>query len=36
MNIKGKVVTLRAIEMNDLDLLAKWSNSPEIWHNLGG
>ena len=36
MNIKGKVVTLRAIEMDDLELLAKWSNSPEIWHNLGG
>lgn len=36
MNIKGKVVTLRAIEISDLELLAKWSNSPEIWHNLGG
>ncbi|MES1964859.1 GNAT family N-acetyltransferase [Psychrobacter sp. AH5] len=36
MNIEGKVVTLRAIEMKDLDLLAEWSNSPEIWHHLGG
>ena len=36
MNIKGKVVTLRAIEIDDLELLATRSNSPEIWHNSGG
>lgn len=36
MNIKGKVVTLRAIELADLELLSCWSNSPEIWRNLGG
>ena len=36
MNINGKVVTLRALEMDDLELLTKWSNSPEIWYNLGG
>ncbi|WP_201615692.1 GNAT family N-acetyltransferase [Psychrobacter urativorans] len=36
MNIEGKVVILRAIEMDDLELLAKWSNSPELWHSLGG
>ena len=36
MNIKGKVVTLRALEMEDLPLLTKWSNAPEIWYNLGG
>lgn len=36
MNIKGKLVTLRALEMDDLDLLTRWSNSPEIWQNLGG
>lgn len=36
MNIRGKIVTLRAIEMEDLDLLAKWSNSPEIWELVGG
>ncbi len=33
MNIKGKVVTLRALEMEDLPLLTKWSNSPELWQN---
>lgn len=22
--------------MDDLELLTKWSNSPEIWYNLGG
>ena len=36
MNIKGKIVTLRALEIEDLPLLTKWSNSPEIWYNLGG
>lgn len=36
MNIQGKMVTLRAIELSDLPLLAKWANSPEIWHWLGG
>ncbi|WP_350560609.1 GNAT family protein [Psychrobacter sp. CAL346-MNA-CIBAN-0220] len=36
MNIKGKLVILRAIELDDLDLLVKWSNSPELWHGLGG
>lgn len=36
MNIKGKKVTLRAIEEDDLDLLHKWSNDPEIWYQLGG
>ena len=36
MNIEGKVVTLRAIGLDDLELLAQWANSPEIWHNLGG
>ena len=36
MNIKGKVITLRAIEIADLDFLVHWSNSPEIWNMLGG
>ncbi len=36
MNIKGKLVTLRAIEIADLDLLSKWSNEPEIWKMVGG
>ena len=36
MNIEGRLVTLRAIEMEDVDLLIKWSNSPELWKNLIG
>lgn len=36
MNIKGKKVTLRAIEVDDLELLQKWSNDPEINYMLGG
>lgn len=36
MNIKGKRVTLRAIERDDLQLLHKWSNDPEINYMLGG
>jgi RimJ/RimL family protein N-acetyltransferase len=36
MNIRGKVVTLRAIELEDLPLLQQWANDPEIWEGLGG
>lgn len=36
MNIKGNVITLRAIEVEDLELLSIWSNSPELWENLVG
>ncbi len=36
MNIKGKKVTLRAIEEKDLELLHKWANDPDIWYLLGG
>ncbi|SMC40742.1 GNAT family N-acetyltransferase [Moheibacter sediminis] len=36
MNILGKNVTLRAIEKEDLPLLHKWANDPEIWAMLGG
>jgi len=36
MNIKGKKVTLRAIEESDLELLHKWANDPDIWYLLGG
>lgn len=36
MNIKGKKVTLRAIEESDLEQLHKWANDPGIWHLLGG
>ena len=35
MNIKGNKVLLRAIEENDLELLNKWANDPEIWYMLG-
>ena len=36
MNIKGKVVTLRAPELADVQKLHRWSNEPEIWNMLGG
>lgn len=36
MNIRGKKVLLRAIEIEDLPLLHKWANDPEIWNMLGG
>lgn len=36
MNIRGKLVQLRAIESEDLPLLHKWSNDPEINYKLGG
>lgn len=36
MNIKGKNVTLRAIEIEDLEILKKWANEPEIQYWLGG
>ena len=36
MNIKGKIVTLRAIENRDKELLHRWSNDPEITYMLGG
>jgi RimJ/RimL family protein N-acetyltransferase len=36
MNIKGKLVTLRAPELQDLPQLHQWSNEPEIWNMLGG
>ena len=36
MNIMGKKILLRAIEMRDLELLHKWANDPEIWYLLGG
>jgi RimJ/RimL family protein N-acetyltransferase len=34
MNIKGKIVTLRAIEEKDLILLHKWANDPELQDKL--
>jgi RimJ/RimL family protein N-acetyltransferase len=36
MNIEGSKVTLKAIELEDLDLLNKWGNDPEIQYWLGG
>lgn len=36
MNILGKKVKLRAIEENDLILLQKWANEPEICYMLAG
>ena len=36
MNIKGKLVTIRAIEFDDIPLLHKWANDPDIWYMLGG
>ena len=36
MNIKGKLVTLRAPEAADVPKLHRWSNDPELWDMLGG
>lgn len=36
MNILGKNVTLRAVELDDLDSLHRWSNDPEVQDCLGG
>jgi RimJ/RimL family protein N-acetyltransferase len=36
MSIKGKIVTLRAIEREDLSVLHKWANDPEINAMIGG
>jgi RimJ/RimL family protein N-acetyltransferase len=36
MNIYGKNVVLRAIEQEDLTLLNKWANNPEIQYWIGG
>lgn len=35
MNIKGKIVTLRAIEEQDLELLQKWANDPITQDGIG-
>lgn len=36
MHIVGKKVVLRAIEKEDLHLLQKWANDPDIQYMLGG
>lgn len=35
MNIRGKRITLRAIETEDLSVLHAWSNDPEVVRGLG-
>ncbi len=36
MNIIGDLIKLRAVELNDLDVLQKWANDPTIQYMLGG
>ena len=36
MNIKGRTVTLRAVEEADLPTLHRWGNDPDLWSLLGG
>ena len=36
MHIRGKKVTIRAIEENDLPTLHRWGNDPDLWALLGG
>jgi RimJ/RimL family protein N-acetyltransferase len=36
MLIKGKMVTLRALEHEDADALNTWCNDPELWQLLAG
>lgn len=36
MHIKGKIVTLRAVEEGDLPTLHRWGADPELWSMLGG
>lgn len=36
MNIKGKNIILRAIEVDDLKQLQSWANDPDIQYMLGG
>lgn len=36
MNIIGNKVTLRAIELDDVDAIHRWTNDPEVQESLGG
>lgn len=36
MNVRGKLVTLRAIEEDDLVALHRWANDPEVQDGIGG
>ncbi|MCC6252147.1 MAG: GNAT family N-acetyltransferase [Bacteroidia bacterium] len=32
MRLEGQLVSLRAVEPDDLDLLYQWENNPALWH----
>lgn len=32
MHLKGHLISLRAVEPNDLELLYQWENNPAVWH----
>lgn len=32
MHLKGHLISLRAVEPNDLELLYQWENNPSVWH----
>lgn len=32
MHLKGQLISLRAVEPNDLELLYQWENNPSVWH----
>jgi RimJ/RimL family protein N-acetyltransferase len=36
MHIRGKTITLRAVEEEDLPTLHRWGNDPDLWAMLGG
>ena len=36
MLIKGKTISLRAIEEDDLPTIHRWGNDPDLWAMLGG
>jgi len=36
MNIVGRKIVLRAIELDDIDVLHRWSNDPDVQEGLGG
>jgi RimJ/RimL family protein N-acetyltransferase len=35
MNIRGKNILLRAIEVEDLEILHAWGNDPDLQHSMG-
>jgi diamine N-acetyltransferase len=32
MHLKGHLISLRAVEPSDLELLYLWENNPLVWH----